>query len=74
MDRDLIDKHGVGLSGRAIIQNFEIKPTDGTTLFVYLGKSGKFQIDFCMGVKRIEPRFTGWEFRVLTTTLSSSDV
>ena len=45
MDRDLIDKHGVGLSGRAIIQNFEIKPTDGTTLFVYLGKSGKFQID-----------------------------
>ena len=45
MDRDLIDKHGVGLSGRAIIQNFEIKPIDGTTLFAYFGKSGKFQID-----------------------------
>ena len=43
MDRDLIDIHW--LSERARIRNFEIKPTDGTTLFVYLGKGGKFQID-----------------------------
>ena len=53
MDQDLIDKHGVGLSGRAIIQNFEIKPTDGTTLFVYLGKSGKFQIPYSREQKHV---------------------
>ena len=38
--------------GGARTGNFDIKPTDGTTLFAYLGKGEKFEID--QGVKSRE--------------------
>ena len=31
--------------GGARIWKFDIKPTDGVTLFAYFGKGGKFKID-----------------------------
>ena len=77
MDWYLIDIHW--LSARARIQNFEIKPTDGTTLFVYLGKGEKFQIYLVNKIKRERLKIK-WRlresnqallagsFRVLTTT------
>ena len=61
----------------AIIWNFDIKLTDGTTLSAYLSRR-RFQLDHWgklrekdekwIGlVQGIEPQSMGWEFRVLTT-------
>ena len=44
MDCYLVDILWLSEAGGARIGNFDIEPTDGTTLFAYLGKGGKFQI------------------------------
>ena len=78
MDCHLVDVHWLSKAfGGARIWNFEIKATDSATIFAYLGKSGRFQIDYWGKLRQKDEKWIGWcrnwtpvteeKFRVLTT-------
>ena len=62
----------------ARIENFDIKPTDGATIFAYLRTRETSEIDQWVelrkkgekwnGLMACEPWSARWEFRLLTTT------
>ena len=43
----------------ARIWSFDIKPIDDATIFAYLGKGGKFQIDYWVKLKEKDEKLSG---------------
>ena len=60
MDSYLLDIHGLNeASGGYRTWNFDIKPTDGTTIFANLGKGGKFWIGYWVKLRRKDEKLNG---------------
>ena len=83
LDCYLVDIHCLpkGFCGDRI-WNFDIRPTDGTKIYAYLGEDGKFQIYLRVKLGEKEVKWSGdagiltpiYGYTVLTTSLSSAYV